>query len=142
MGNFIMKTLFPSSGYLRKCSGFTLIELLITIAIIGIIAMVAFPSYLDSMQQSRRYTAQQSMVELSQQLERYYSRNGKYSGASATASDYSDTNYTLSFSTLTDTQFTISAAPVAGSSQADDNCATLTLNHLGSKTPTTSGCWK
>ena len=127
----------------RKKQGFTLIELLITIAIVAILAQVAYASYVKSIQQSYRYQAQQSMVELSQQLERYYSRNGVYSGAGATAGDYSDTHYTLSFSTLEDDEYEVTATPIAG--QTSDDCGTLTLNHLGdttSSTSSTSGCWK
>ena len=123
-----------------KKQGFTLIELLITIAIVAILAQVAYASYVKSIQQSYRYEAQQSMIELSQQLERYYSRNGVYSGSSATAGDYSSTHYTLAFSTLEDDEFTISATPTGG--QTSDDCSTLTLDFRGDKTPSTSGCWK
>ena len=123
-----------------KKQGFTLIELLITIAIVAILAQVAYASYVKSIQQSYRYEAQQSMIELSQQLERYYSRNGVYSGSRATAGDYSSTHYTLAFSTLEDDEFTISATPTGG--QTSDDCSTLTLDFRGDKTPSTSGCWK
>lgn len=128
----------------RKRQGFTLIELLITIAIVAILAQVAYASYVKSIQQSYRYQAQQSMVELSQKLERYYSRNGVYSGSIGTNS----TPYTLAFSTLEgdkltiseENEFTISATPTGG--QTSDDCSTLTLDYLGNQTPETSGCWK
>ncbi len=123
-----------------KKQGFTLIELLITIAIVAILVQVAYASYLKTIQQSYRYEAQQSMIELSQQLERHYSRKGVYSGSTATAGDYSSTHYTLAFSTLEDDEFTISATPTGG--QTSDDCSTLTLNYRGEKTPSTSGCWK
>ncbi|MEL0657581.1 type IV pilin protein [Psychromonas arctica] len=120
--------------------GFTLIELLITIAIVAILVQVAYSSYLNTIQQSYRYEAQQSMIELSQQLERYYSRNGVYSGSNATVGIYSNTHYTLAFSTLQDDEFTISATPTGG--QTNDDCGTLTLDYRGDTTPSTSGCWK
>ncbi len=123
-----------------KKRGFTLIELLITIAIVAILAQVAYASYLNTIQQSYRYEAQQSMIELSQQLERYYSRNGVYSGSSATAGDYSSTHYTLAFSTLEDDEYEVTATPIGG--QTSDDCSTLTLDYIGNKTPSTSGCWK
>ncbi|RBW44082.1 hypothetical protein DS885_12270 [Psychromonas sp. B3M02] len=125
-----------------KQKGFTLIELLIVIAIVAILAQIGFASYLTAVQKSYRYDIQQSMIELSQQLERYYSRNGNYTGSSATAEDYTNSYYTVSFSTLEDDQYTISAVPVSTSSQSGDSCATLTFDYLGNKTPTTSGCWK
>ncbi len=124
-----------------KKQGFTLIELLITIAIVAILAQVAYASYVKSIQQSYRYEAQQSMIELSQQLERYYSRNGVYSGSSATVGNDSSTQYTLSFVISADgDEFTISATPTGG--QTSDDCSTLTLDFRGDKTPSTSGCWK
>lgn len=130
------------SSNCSRCTnrGFTLIELLIVVAIVGVLAQVAYGSYVKSIQQSYRYEAQQSMVELSQQLERYYSRNGVYSGSSVTAGNYSNTHYTLSLSTLENDEYEVTATPIGG--QTGDDCSTLTLNYIGNKTPATSGCWK
>ena len=136
----LSKTLQTSNSASHKKQGFTLIELLITIAIVAILVQIAYSSYLNTIQQSYRYEAQQSMIELSQQLERHYSREGVYSGSTATAGDYSSTHYTLVFSTLEDDEFTISATPTGG--QTSDDCSTLTLDYIGEKTPSTSGCWK
>lgn len=128
--------------YAKKQTGFTLIELLIVIAVVAILAQIGFASYVTAVQKSNRYEVQQSMVELSQQLERYYSRNGDYSGSSATASDFSTDYYTVSFSELEDDEYTISAVPISSTSQSSDSCGTLTFDYLGNKTPSTSGCWK
>lgn len=122
--------------------GFTLIELLITVAIVGILAQVAYASYASAIQQSNRYAAQQSLIEVGQKLERYYSRSGNYASAGVSTGDYNSNNYTFAFSVLTATTYTVSATPVAGSSQAGDDCSTLTLDYLGAQTPATSGCWK
>ena len=90
---FWTKKSLPKSR--QKQAGFTLIELLIVIAVVAILAQIGFASYVTAVQKSYRYEIQQSMVELSQQLERYYSRNGDYSGSSATASNYSTSYYTI-----------------------------------------------
>jgi type IV pilus assembly protein PilE len=126
----------------NKRSGFTLIELLITIAIVSILAVVAFASYSSAIQKSNRYDIQQSLIEVSQVLERHYSRNGEYTNSITDVSVYSSDTYTISFQNLSSAVYTLSAIPISGSSQADDECGSLTLNYLGTQTPTTSGCWK
>jgi type IV pilus assembly protein PilE len=64
-----------------KSEGFTLIELMIVIAILGIFAAFAFPSYQDSVQKSRRSDAQSALIGLSHQMERHFSQNSTYVSA-------------------------------------------------------------
>ncbi|MEI6707186.1 MAG: type IV pilin protein [Methylococcales bacterium] len=59
-------------------NGFTLIELLIVIAIIGVLARIAYPSYVDSMTKSRRADAKAALLELSVFMERLYTTTGCY----------------------------------------------------------------
>lgn len=72
---------------MNKSKGFTLIELLIVIAIIGIISAVAYPSYQDSVRQSRRADAQGALLGFAQEMERNYTTNGLYTGAAAGGND-------------------------------------------------------
>ena len=60
--------------------GFTLIELMITVAIVGILAAVAYPAYTDSVLKSRRATARTALAELLQQQERYKTQRNCYIG--------------------------------------------------------------
>ena len=58
--------------------GFTLIELMIVVAIIGILASIAYPSYRNSILKGRRAEARTAIAELMQQQERYMTQNNTY----------------------------------------------------------------
>ncbi|WP_444918937.1 type IV pilin protein [Microbulbifer sp. JMSA003] len=66
---------------MNRSRGFTLIELLIVIAILGILAGIAWPSYLEHVRSSHRTSAQSALMGLAQALEQHYTENGSYSGA-------------------------------------------------------------
>lgn len=75
---------------------FTLLELLIAIAIIGLLAGIAYPSYQESILKSRRVDAQSALLALAQALERWNTTEGSYLGA---ATDDADTGSPTIFST-------------------------------------------
>lgn len=64
-----------------KDRGFTLIELLIVVAIIGIIAAIAYPSYQNQVASTRRGDAQGALTSFANAMERYYTQQGSYLGA-------------------------------------------------------------
>lgn len=136
---------------MNRQQGFTLIELMITVAIIGVLAAVAYPSYQNSVQKSRRADAQAALVELAGFMERFFTENNRYDqdvGGTAVSLPFTASPksggafYNLSLSASGLTTFTLQAVPVAGGPQADDDCGTMTLNQAGAKTTTgTAGCW-
>lgn len=66
---------------MKKAAGFTLMELMIVVAIVGILAAIAYPSYMDSVRKSRRADAKAALSNAVQALERYYTEKNTYLNA-------------------------------------------------------------
>jgi len=63
---------------IKKNTGFTLIELMIVVAIIGIIAAIAYPSYQDQVRKGKRSDGLSSLMEMMAKQERFYTENNVY----------------------------------------------------------------
>lgn len=131
--------------FLRHSAGFTLIEVMIVAAIIAILVKVAFPAYIDQMKKSRRVDVQRQVVSRAQDLERYFSTNGRYvtaaGGTTCGGSEPTSSYYTIATSNCTSTTFTITATPVTGSTQDGDG--TQTLDQTGARGGSVNnGSWK
>jgi len=128
-----------------KSYGFTLVELLITVAIVGILAGVAYPSYTEFVKRSNRSEGQRELLRYANLQEQVYVDSRSYAadmtglGASTASIDTESGNYTISVSAQSATTFTLQA--VAKSTQTSDSgCTTLTIDQIGTKTPT--ACWE
>jgi type IV pilus assembly protein PilE len=122
-------------------SGFTLIELMIVVAIVGILASIAYPSYQQYVLSSRRAEAQSEMLRIQLGLEKWRANNSTYSSNLADAGFVdSNTYYNYTITNISGSTYTINAA-AQGAQTADSACTPLTLNQSGAKTPS-SGCWK
>ncbi len=130
----------------KKTGAFTLIELMIVLAIISILVAVAYPSYQEHVQKTRRSEAQGNMLELASYLERYFTENSSYTGAVLPFNQSPKTGtafYTFTLTTVAGppSQYTLTATPQSG--QASDGCGTMSLTHTGvrSHTGSESNCW-
>ena len=119
----------------REPRGMTLIELMIVVAVIGILAAVALPSYLDSVRKGRRSEAVAALAQVQQAQERWRANQATYTttlsslGLNATTPEGL---YTLSIDAADATSYTASAAAVSGSSQAGDtHCSTMRMRMKG-----------
>lgn len=139
-----------------KTRGFTLIELMIAVAIVGLLAAVAVPSYLSYVRQGKRAEAQGALVTFANAMEQWRLQNGSYCDAGGTggtsscgaatndtgsptifsttvpinvASTSSAKTYDLTISAISATTYTLTATATGG--QTDDG--NLVLTSTGTK---------
>lgn len=120
--------------------GFTLIELVVTVAIIGILAAIALPSYSEYVKKSNRKAAQAQMMDISGRQQQFLFANRAYADKTTLESsgyglpiEVSDKySYAVTANnSATPPTFTITFTPLG--SQASDGV--LSLNNDGTKNP-------
>ncbi len=148
---------------LKTSAGFSLIELMVVVAIVGVLMLIAFPSYKDHVRKGKRAEGKAAVVSAAQALERYMTANNTYtvdlaaagyktySGESAATSAYLLAVSSASIAT----RYLITASAVAGwgdnssdapAVQDDLGCGQLTIDQTGAKsvqgaTMTVAQCW-
>jgi len=130
---------------MKKQRGFNLIELMIVVAIVGLLAAFAYPSYLEQMRKTKRADCAGALTSLGSAMERFFTVNSTYQGAGAGGGntgaptifqdscpvDGGTATYNLTIQAATASTYSVQAAPVG--QQASDKCGTLTLTNTGLK---------
>ena len=139
----------------RRQRGVTLIELLVAVVIVGILGMIAYPSYTSHLVKSRRAQATACLQEAAQYMERFYTTNLRYDQTATTSIAVSlpttarspprTGRYLLSTASGSASASALKATPQGAQATADTQCGTLGLSQAGTKTITGTGtvaaCW-
>ncbi len=139
------------TGYKRKIlgngaradGGFSLIELMIVVAIAGILAAIAYPSYQQYALETKRADAHATLLRIATVQEKFFSNNNAYAtstttlGYAANPATSNDGYWAISITGVGPAAFTLSAAPTGG--HVDATCGGITLTSAGLRGP--AACW-
>jgi type IV pilus assembly protein PilE len=141
---------------MKKRNGFTLIELMIVVAVVGLLAVIAYPSYLGYLRRTNRVDATAGLMRVASAQEKYFVQNNTYATtAQITTLGLNNSErgwYTITIAPLgTLTQgYTATATAVAGKRQINDlECRTFSITSTGVKAAAKSdssdssgNCWR
>lgn len=146
-----MKHIIKTKVTGRTQRGFTLIELMIVVVIIGILAAIAYPSYIQYTIRSNRSGAQSFILGVANQQERYILDARQYANDLGTlnmttpAEVSQHYGITITGVTVTPPAYSIVATPTGSQSTNDTECGILTIDQAGQKqksgTGTVADCW-
>lgn len=117
----------------RGMRGVTLLELMIVVAVIGVLASVAYPTYQSQVLKTRRADGMAQLMQTAQALERCYTRSSTYVGCATVAFPVASAEGYYSITAVggvTASAYTLAAAP-QGAQAKDADCGTLRLTSTG-----------
>lgn len=131
--------------------GFTLIEVLVAVVIVGILASIAYPSYVESVRRAKRGEGKAAMMQILQAQERYYSQQNTYVAYSVSApkgfKNYSSDNpdssaYELSADACAGETIRDCVTVTAKPRFYDPVCGSLSQSSNGLRSPADPVCWR
>lgn len=136
----------------RRARGFSLIELMIAVAIVGILAAIAYPSYLDKVRKARRTDAKSLVLQAANREEQLYSVNDNAYAKSMSALGLPSTTdngyYALSVSQPSGDAQSYTVTATAQGDQVNDRCRQLSVDQTGRRSARTGDgadasreCW-
>lgn len=129
----------------NSSQGFTLIEVMIAVVIIGILAAIAYPSYIDYIVKSGRSEGVAAVMKVANLQEQYYLDNRAYTTdmtkLGLPASPFLTEHGYYSVVSAGTSSFTITATAKGSQASRDSTCATITMTSAGVKGPSAE-CWK
>lgn len=132
----------------KTVAGFSLIELMIALAVISILASIAYPNYMEYLQRARRAECASVLLGQANAMERRFSTTNSYVGALPgpvqCPADGGPSSYVLGFAEDEPTALTFVIQAVPAGAQTGDRCGTLSIDNTGLKKAsgmTTRQCW-
>ena len=130
---------------MRRSRGFTLVEIMVVVAIIGILAAIAIPSYQKQVQKSNRANAQAFLMNVAQKQQLYLPSARSYAADLTELQLPAPTDVTKFYDiTMTNgagppPTFTVTATPKG--TQATDQFGTMTIDAAGTKGSASGTSW-
>jgi len=128
---------------MQRQRGFTMIEVLIVVAIIGILATIGYPSYVDYIDRGRVMEATSQLADSRVRMEQTFQDNRTYAGVGPCNAGIANTKYfSYACSNVTATTFTITATNLSGPAfvyQVDQANTRRTVTYKG--TAVGLNCW-